>query len=76
VLIGEVTNKLVDYAVGQGITKENIIFLGEIEPNSVYKMTYVLCAEEAVVIGIGNMAGQRNYGASIADHFASLSAPE
>jgi poly-gamma-glutamate synthase PgsB/CapB len=71
-LVGGVTNKLVDYALNLGINKDKIIYLGEVDPISIHRTAFALAGDEAYVIGIGNMAGEGNYGAQIVKYYMKI----
>jgi hypothetical protein len=69
ILTGEIPEKVYNYAVGKGIMREKMVVLGEIAPELVYAKAVELTKREAHILGIGNIAGVRKYGALIVKEF-------
>jgi len=72
-LTGEIPEKVYSYAMGKHLPKSMVIALGEIDPELVYSKVYELAGSEAHVVGIGNIAGARKYGATIVKCFRAKS---
>jgi len=68
-LTGEQSEQIRNYALDGRIPKEKLIVLGEIDPAMVYERILALTRSESHVIGIGNIAGERKYGAHIVNYF-------
>lgn len=68
-LTGEICDKVEAYALQAGTPKNKLITLGEPLPEEIYRKVVDLTASESHVLGIGNMAGSRKYGAQIVAHF-------
>lgn len=73
ILTGERTEHLENYALDDRIHKDKLVVLGEVEPQLVYDKISELTKKESHVVGIGNMAGTRNYGAHIVHYFRNKS---
>lgn len=73
ILTGERTDHLRHYALDDRIHKDKLVVLGEIEPSLVYDKVLELTKKESHIIGIGNIAGSRNYGAHIVYYFRNKS---
>jgi poly-gamma-glutamate synthase PgsB/CapB len=69
ILTGEIPDKIKSYALHHGMKKDKIITLGEVLPERIYEEVYARTNTDAHVVGIGNIAGERKYGASIVAHF-------
>jgi poly-gamma-glutamate synthase PgsB/CapB len=65
ILTGEIPEKVFSYAMSQKLPREKVITLGEIDTAKVYERTHELTGTEAHIIGVGNIAGARKYGAYI-----------
>jgi len=70
-LTGEIPEMVQSYAFSKKIPRQKIITLGEIDPELVYKKVWELTDTESHIVGIGNIAGQRKYGAMIVKYFKS-----
>ncbi len=68
-LTGEIVDKVEDYAHIKGISKDRVIAMGMPLPEDVYNKVWELAKTEAHVLGIGNIAGEINYGAQLVAHF-------
>jgi gamma-polyglutamate synthase len=68
-LTGEISDRVLHYALQQGIPKEKIFALGQPLTEVIYAKVLELTDKEAHVIGIGNIAGDVKYGAQIVAHF-------
>lgn len=68
-LTGEIPDKVYNYAMHIKLPKKKVIALGEIDPARVYDTTFELTDKEAHIVGIGNIAGNRKYGAKIVKHY-------
>lgn len=68
-LTGEIPEKVESYALAIGIPREKLIALGEPAPEEIYKKVWELTRRESHVLGIGNIAGQKKYGAQIVAQF-------
>lgn len=68
-LTGESTEKARNSGISLGIPKEKLLAIGEPKVEEVYKKVLSVTGKEAHIIGIGNIAGQRKYGAQIVDYF-------
>jgi poly-gamma-glutamate synthase PgsB/CapB len=64
-LTGEIPEKVYSYALSRQIPAQKLIALGEIPPEKIYEKTIELTNTESHIIGIGNIAGTRKYGATI-----------
>jgi poly-gamma-glutamate synthase PgsB/CapB len=73
VLTGEKTEALKQYALDGKIPKGKLIVLGEIDPSLVYDRVLSLTIYEAHIVGIGNIAGTRKYGAHLVNYFRKKS---
>ncbi len=73
ILTGEQTDQLKNYALDHGIKKQKLVVLGEIDPSYVYERVLALTNKEAHIVGVGNIAGARKYGAQIVSYFAKKS---
>ena len=69
ILTGEKSEHLKHYALDDRIHKDKLVVLGEIEPSEIYRNIIELSRGESHVIGIGNIAGSKNYGAQIVHYF-------
>ncbi|MBN2829414.1 MAG: poly-gamma-glutamate synthase PgsB [Candidatus Cloacimonetes bacterium] len=69
ILTGEIPEKVESYALHHGVKKDKLITLGEPLPERIYEVIAERTKREAHVVGVGNIAGQRKYGASIVAHF-------
>lgn len=69
VLTGERTEQLAHYALNHNVDKAKIVVLGEIDPSLVFDNVLALTNEESHIFGIGNIAGDHNYGAQIVNYF-------
>jgi len=72
-LTGEILDMVYSYAMSKKLPKERVIALGEIEPELVYKKVWELTGTESHIVGIGNIAGARKYGAMIVKYFKTRS---
>lgn len=72
-LTGEIPDKVYSYALSKNISKQKLVSLGEIDPKKVYDKVYELTKKESHIVGIGNIAGTRKYGAKIVKYFKSKS---
>ncbi len=72
-LTGEIHDKVYSYALSKRLPKQKVILLGEIEPSKVYEKSFELAKNEAHIVGIGNIAGARKYGAKIVKYYKSKS---
>jgi len=68
-LTGEIPEMVQSYALSKKIPRQNLITLGEIAPELVYKKVWELTESESHIVGIGNIAGARKYGATIVKYF-------
>ena len=73
ILTGEKTEQLEHYALDGRIPKGKLIILGEIEPPLIYERVFAITTKEAHIIGIGNIAGTKKYGAKIVNYFRKKS---
>ena len=73
ILTGEIPDKVYHYALSKRIKKDKLISLGEIDPVKVYATTHELTKNESHIVGIGNIAGARKYGAHIVKHYKTNS---
>ena len=65
IFTGEVPEKVYNYAISKNFSAKKLVSLGEIDPEKVYEKTHELAKKEAYIFGIGNIAGNRKYGATI-----------
>lgn len=70
-LTGERTEPL--FATSQNMKLPHIVRLGEPEPAVIYDKAFELTKKESHIIGIGNIAGERKYGAQIVKYFRDKS---
>ena len=68
-LTGEVPEKVEAYALQTGIPRKKVVALGEPNPDQVYEKVMELTDGESHVLGIGNIAGNIQYGAQIVAYF-------
>jgi len=68
-LTGEVPEKVEAYALQVGIPRKKIVALGEPLPEQIYEKVMELTDGESHVLGIGNIAGNIQYGAQIVAYF-------
>ncbi len=69
ILTGEVPEKVEGFALSHGVQKDKLITMGEVLPERIYEEIFKRTESEAHVIGVGNIAGERKYGATIVAHF-------
>ncbi len=72
-LTGEKTESLQQYALENRVPRGKLIVLGEVDPSLVYERVLSLTSLEAHVIGIGNIAGTKKYGAHLVNCFRKKS---
>jgi len=68
-LTGEICDKVEAYALQAGVPQKKLFTLGEPQPEEVYRKVVELTDSESHVLGIGNIAGSKQYGAQIVAHF-------
>jgi len=73
ILTGEKTEQLEHYALDGRIPKGKLLVLGEIEPSLIFDRVLSLTTKESHIIGIGNIAGTKKYGAKIVNYFRKKS---
>jgi len=69
VLTGERSEQLEHYALDGRIPKGKLIVLGETAPSLIYERVLSLTTKESHIIGIGNIAGTKKFGAQIVSYF-------
>ncbi len=69
ILTGEIPEKVESFALHHGIKRDKLVTMGEVLPEKIYQEIYKRTDKEAHVIGVGNIAGERKYGATIVAHF-------
>ena len=73
ILTGERCDQLEHYALDGRIPKGKLVVLGEIDPSLIYDRVFSLTTKESHIIGIGNIAGTKKYGAQIVNYFRKKS---
>lgn len=73
ILTGERSEHLQHYALSGRIPKGKLVVLGEIDPSLIYERVLSLTTSESHIIGIGNIAGTKKFGAQIVNYFRKKS---
>ncbi len=69
ILTGERCEHLKHYALDDRIHPDKLVVLGEVDPAIIYNKVLELTDKDSHIIGIGNIAGARNYGGQIVHYF-------